>query len=79
VQKVFPYDLKLSHRRMDKQTDGETDSRTTTMPVARPLRKLYIFHFLKARKHIYDLWISDGSFSAKTGVVPYGDKCIDRI
>jgi len=40
---------------MDKQTDGETDSRTTTMPVARPLRKLYIFHFLKARKHIYDL------------------------
>jgi len=31
VQKVFSYDLKLSHNTsvMDRQTDGQTDGRTT--------------------------------------------------
>jgi len=35
--KVFPYDLKLSHNMSG--INGQTDGRTTTMPIARSLLK----------------------------------------
>jgi len=39
VQKVLPYDLKLSHNTSMIRYRRQTDRRTTTVPIAGPLLK----------------------------------------